>query len=387
MSDPGSYPPPGQPAAPAGPPVYPAYPTSPAYPSVPPGYAQPPPGYAQPGYPTPPPYPAPPSWPAPPGHPQAGYLPMAPAHKPGAIPLRPLGLGDIFDGAFKIIRFNPKATIGSAVLVSAASMLIPIVVTVILSLTVNLSATTSDGVTTVGDNVGAGAIGVGFFLQWIGLIFVTGMVIHVAAAAAVGRRLSLGEAWAGTRGKRWKLVGMTLFLLLVTLLIVAITVGLILLYLAVVSGAAGALVAIAIAAVGIAVMTFFWVRVYYLGVPPLMLEPVGVFGALKRSWSLTSRQFWRILGIALLTLLSAQIASGMVGFPFQLAGSIAQTATNGDRTGVLLYVGFTAVATVVSSAIVAPFNGAVVSLQYIDQRIRKEGYDVELMTRAGITGP
>ena len=32
------------------------------------------------------------------------------AHKPGAIPLRPLVLGDIFDGAFRIIRYNPRAT-------------------------------------------------------------------------------------------------------------------------------------------------------------------------------------------------------------------------------------------------------------------------------------
>ena len=39
-------------------------------------------------------------------------------------------------------------------------------------------------------------------LQALGLILVTGMIAHVTAAAAVGRRLSLGEAWAATRGKR-----------------------------------------------------------------------------------------------------------------------------------------------------------------------------------------
>ena len=43
------------------------------------------------------------------------------AHKPGAMPLRPLGLGDIYDAAFRIIRFNPKATVGSAVLVAAVA--------------------------------------------------------------------------------------------------------------------------------------------------------------------------------------------------------------------------------------------------------------------------
>ena len=44
-----------------------------------------------------------------------------------------------------------------------------------------------------------------------------------------------------------------------------------------------------------------------------------------------------------------------------------------------------ALASVLASAFVAPFTAAVTSLQYIDQRIRKEAYDVELMARAGIT--
>ena len=45
-------------------------------------------------------------WPQPLPRPRGGPA----AHKPGAMPLRPLVLGDIFDGAFRIIRYNPKAT-------------------------------------------------------------------------------------------------------------------------------------------------------------------------------------------------------------------------------------------------------------------------------------
>ena len=43
-----------------------------------------------------------------------------------------------------------------------------------------------------------------------------------------------------------------------------------------------------------------------------------------------------------------------------------------------------AVALVVQNAFVTPFVAAVTSLQYIDLRIRKEGYDVELMREAGL---
>jgi hypothetical protein len=45
-----------------------------------------------------------------------------------------------------------------------------------------------------------------------------------------------------------------------------------------------------------------------------------------------------------------------------------------------------AVTAVVQSAFVVPFVSAVVSVQYVDQRIRKEAFDVELMARAGIGG-
>ena len=43
-----------------------------------------------------------------------------------------------------------------------------------------------------------------------------------------------------------------------------------------------------------------------------------------------------------------------------------------------------ALAGVLASAFTAPWTAAVTCLQYVDQRMRKEAYDVELMQRAGI---
>jgi len=39
-------------------------------------------------------------------------MPTLTAHKPGIVPLRPLQLGDILDGAVKAVRFNPKSMVG-----------------------------------------------------------------------------------------------------------------------------------------------------------------------------------------------------------------------------------------------------------------------------------
>jgi hypothetical protein len=358
MSGHGYYPPPGQPPAP--PPGPQAYPPAP---------------YGQPGYPI-----------------------VAPAaHKPGAIPLRPLGLGDMYDGAFKIIRFNPRATLGSAVLVTAVAMLIPVAVTGVLSLLLDLSSalsfgddsTTADPATAevVGSAAAYVVEGIGQILQVFGLIFVTGMVVHVTAAAAVGRKLSLTGAWAATHGKRWRLVGLFLLALVasVTFVVAMVTVVFVLVWL--LTDWLAALLSVGMVFAALAAAVFFWVRVYYLAVPPLMLEPVGVFGALRRSWALTSRQFWRTFGIALLTGLVTQIAGGMLGVPFSIVGMLAATATSNMEATLMITVVANAVAAVVSAAFVAPFTAAVASLQYVDQRIRKEGYDVELMTRAGIVGP
>ena len=137
------------------------------------------------------------------------------AHKPGAMPLRPLGLGDMYDAAFRIIRFNPKATVGSAVLVASVAMAIPIVVTAILDLTATSPSTRPGRRTPTrpwGSRGRSGPWRVGVVLLTFGTLLVTGMIAHVTAAAAVGRRLSLGEAWAATRGKRWRLVGLTVLL-------------------------------------------------------------------------------------------------------------------------------------------------------------------------------
>ncbi|GAB3200304.1 hypothetical protein GCM10027062_19410 [Nocardioides hungaricus] len=310
------------------------------------------------------------------------------AHKPGAIALRPLNLGDIYDGAFRIIRFNPKATVGSAVLVAAVSMGIPVLLTALLTLLVDLSA---DGTGDLSDAETVAGLGTavsllfGVVLQGLGLILVTGMIAHVVSAAAIGRRLSLGEAWAATRGSRWRLIWLAVLL---GLMITAIGALYALLWVAV------ALVAPTVVVVLFGLITvpaflcllaWWWIRVYYLPVPALMLERIGVTAAIGRGFRLTRRQFWRTFGIALLTAVVTGVAGSVLAAPFSIASTIVPTAMEGSRYVALVTVVLTALGTVVQTAFVTPFSAAVTSLQYLDQRMRKEAYDVELMARAGIT--
>lgn len=375
MSDDQQFPPPrAQPSPPPPPSGWGA-------PPPPPGaQQQPPPPQPPPGWSTPPP---PPGWTPAPGMHGA-------AHKPGVMPLRPLGLGDIYDAAFRIIRFNPKATVGAAVLVASVTMLIPVLISIIMTFAVGVSMeydeygfmVTEDS-EAIGTILSFGSFILATILLQVGLIFVTGMISHVAMAAATGRRLSLGEAWAATHGKRWKLLGL-IFVINATWFVALFFYIVLWVIVVMVTGSTAAIVIWGLITVPafIAGMLWFWVRVYYLPAPALMLEPVGVFGAIRRGYGLTHRQYWRIFGIALLTFIVTNMVGGILSIPITIIGDIIGYAV--PEYAFLSFAITQALSSVIVAAFVAPFAGAVTSLQYIDQRIRKEAFDVELMTRAGI---
>ncbi|WP_418058051.1 hypothetical protein [Pimelobacter simplex] len=343
---------------------------------------------------TPPPPPAP-AWASyGPGHgpgqgPRPGLM-LGAAHKPGALPLRPLTLGNMYDGAFRIIRFNPKATVGAAVMVTAVAMLVPVLVTTVLTFTAGLAVDSSGELASdasLADALGVlaayGSLLASMLLAQVGVVFVTGMIAHVTRAAAVGRRLSLGEAWAATHGKRWRLLGLTL-LLNVGLLALLVTYAVLWFVVVVVTQDPVPIILWGLVTVPafLALCAWLWIRLYYLPVPALMLEPVGVFGALGRGWRLTSRQYWRTFGIAALTVLIAGFAGGILSTPVSLIGNLGALAVP-EYTPLILVLS-QAVALLVQNAFVAPFQATVASVQYVDLRMRKEAFDVELMREAGI---
>lgn len=348
-------------------------------------HAFPPPGSEPP--PMMPPMP-PQGWTAPPPPPQGWGVPVyQAAHKPGAIPLRPLTLGDLYNGAFKVIRVNPGATVGSAALVSAVAMAVPLLVTAALTLAFDLGSWTGGELSEVEVLGSIGALfsnGLGAMLQSFGLIFVTGMVAHVAVAAAVGRKLSLAEAWAQTRGRRWRLLGLAFFLGVAYALVMGAYVAL---WVVVVFTAETPVIVIwgvVTVPAFICLMIWAYVRIYYLAVPPLMVERLGVFASIGRAYALTRKQFWRTFGIALLTGIITGIASGILSVPVAMIGAIAPLVIEGSP-GIFVMMVLQSLGTILSTAFVAPFSAAVVSLQYLDQRMRKEAYDVELLSQAGLT--
>lgn len=314
------------------------------------------------------------------------------AHRPGAIPLRPLGLGDILDAAFRIIRRNAGATVGAAVLVAALSMLVPLLLSALFTLGPVSDfdwLTDPDPEARLDDAALAGIFGLvgslllGAVLQGVGLLFVAGMATPVTLAAAAGRTMTMAEAWRATRGRRWRLIGLALLLGIATTLVLAIYV--VPFFVIGLSGGDWVSLLIWGVAGGLAlafVIAWGWTRLYVLQIPALMAEPLGVGGAIGRGFGLSRGQFWRIFAIAFLTALIATIGGNIISVPIGLAAQLVPAAVGGDYAFVGLMLG-QAVTSVIQAAFMTPIVAVVSSLLYVDQRIRKEAFDVELMEQAG----
>ena len=366
---PGSTPPPdqGPPPASSPPPGYPAPP--PGYPAPPPGYAAPPP----PGYPTPPPgYPAPPPGP---GFPSVAGLEF----RPGIIPLRPLTLGDLYGAVTKAIRGNVAATIGLAVLTSLAC-LVP---------TTALGAWVASQETLSAESDSFGVYGVlGTYLPGLGSVLstiaLTGFLAYVIGQAVIGRKVGIGETWDGTKRRLPAIAGAVVVTFVGALLLIAVVFGLPLAWLVAVGGAeAGPILLLVLGALALVLLyLFLWTRLAFV-TAVIVLEGRGVWSAFARSWQLTAgRPFWRILGIRLLTAVIVGFAASIITLPLTLAG-VGIVVAVGDEQNIFMWQAvISGLASLISGAITTPFTAGVDALMAIDQRIRREGLDVQLIHAA-----
>jgi membrane-anchored glycerophosphoryl diester phosphodiesterase (GDPDase) len=302
------------------------------------------------------------------------------------VPLRPLGLGELFDGAVRTMRQNPRVMFG----VSAAVMAIGGVLSSLGLLfgaqrLAGTLAGTEDGLSR--DELAAAAssglvtLVVPAVLQALATIVLTGILILAVSEAVLGRRPSAGEVLRRVRPRIWALLGLSLLtaLLYLVLLVVVAAPGTALL---VTSQPLAGGIAVALGVLLLVVVTpFLWVRLSFAA-PTLLLEGLGIGASLARSWRLTVGSWWRIFGILLLTTLVATVAGGLLSAPFAIVGGIAGSALDGGSPGggtafvVSQLIGN--VGTVLSSTVTAPFTASVTALLYIDLRIRREGLDVAL---------
>ncbi|WP_225831552.1 hypothetical protein [Streptomyces sp. NK08204] len=337
------------------------------------------------------------------GHGAPGYVPWGggwggppPAAKPGVIPLRPLGVGEILDGAVSTMRTYWRTVLGVSLTVAVISQ-----IAVILLQGFVLDDTATDASfndqTSLGDafrSLGVAMLGAGVvaLISVVGTIVATALLTTVTSRAVLGRPVSTREAWRDARPQVPRLFGLLFLLGLISagVLLCGALPGIVVLA---VGGSGGTGAALLVLGLLAAAGVLLWLVVRFsLASPALMLERQGIVKSMSRSAKLVRGSWWRVLGIQLLAALIANIVTSLVTIPFMFIGAAVSddgmTSLFGTSTG---HVGWTflilsGIGSVIGSMITFPINAGVTVLLYIDQRIRREALDLELARAAGVGG-
>ena len=275
-----------------------------------------------------------------------------------AVTLRPLSMGEILDHAFGLFRqlFVPLVVVQ--------------VITASLPLLLNLYAAASGSTSVLGS--------LGTYL----VAFVLGSLASAATAYIIsenylGRPLGAGDALRRALPRIGDVMLLSLgvgFLVVIAALpaLLVIGAGSAFAVLGGTSGTAGAtgggviLVLLGLALLGIPFAVFSGLSI---ATPSLVLEHSRAGRAMSRSWQRTKGFRLRIVGllfVVMVIVLIPMFALGIIGGMFGSGDSRATTVL------------FTAIIGVVS-LIITPLLYCVLTLLYYDLRVRKEGYDLEVL--------
>ncbi|MFJ5728639.1 glycerophosphoryl diester phosphodiesterase membrane domain-containing protein [Streptomyces paradoxus] len=325
----------------------------------------------------------------------SGWGGPPPAAKPGIIPLRPLGVGEILDGAVSTMRTHWRTVLGISLTVAVLTEVIVVLFQGLVlddSSTEALndpSATLSELSRAMGDAMLNSSVV--FVISLVGTVIATALLTTVTSRAVLGKSVTIGEAWRDARPQILKLFGLICVLLLITVGVV--TVGALPGLLVTVVGNNGAGVALTVLGIIGAGIVALWLAIRFsLASPALMLEKQGIKKAMSRSAKLVQGTWWRIFGIQLLATLIANVVASIIVIPFTLLAA----ALSGDgltgwlNTGVgslgWTFLIISGIGSVIGSMITFPITAGVTVLLYIDQRIRREALDLELARAAGVQG-
>ena len=331
---------------------------------------------------------------------QQGAPGWTPPPKPGLIPLHPLGFGTIIGSSFRVMRRNPAPTFGLSVLLYGLVTIVYVgLIGLLFAFTFSrLSSASSDD---AGD-ITAGSIGlfaistlVPTSLALVATALLQGIISLEVSRATLGEKLRVRGLWRLAKGRLGTLVLWSLLLtagLIVFVVFASIVMGLMIGIAAGTSTGAEAVGAI----IGVILVTLLvglvfaaigaWLGIKTALVPSvIVLERLGLFASIRRSWQLTRGHFWRTLGAQLLIGVIVYAASYIVSIPITLIGTIVATLVNPNADEVAFGVTFAimyivlGIVTVVVGSIGLVMQSASLALIYIDIRMRTEGLDLELL--------
>lgn len=116
---------------------------------------------------------------------------------------------------------------------------------------------------------------------------------------------------------------------------------------------------------------------------PVVTERMGAISAMRRSYQLVKGRFWQVLGAMALGYLLYFVASQVLS-----TVTAVVTAVGTMGSGSVSFIPST-IGQIIVGIIATPFLAIITTIIYFDLRVRKEGYDLELMAAdlAGMERP
>lgn len=312
--------------------------------------------------------------------------------QPGIVALRPLPFGDFLTVPFRAMRYSRAAVVGAPVLMFLASALITGAafwlaatdsgVTDFFTATSNLAFEPRPE--TIGAFVIAGIV-------WIlSDTLSAAVVVPAVAQAALGTRMSLGEAMRTAIERIWALLGLGVLTLIANLVLFGVVFAPILVT-AAADGDLGGAVALTVILALVLITPALIVMAVYLPVAraALMLEKVGPFVAIRRAIRLVPGRFWWTVLIMLVIGLINGAIQQVFSFGTQMVALVVSAIS--PDSAIAFFGSFAAALTIqlLASAIVQySFVGSATALVYLDMRFRKEGlaFDMARTAEARATG-
>ncbi|EFL93222.1 hypothetical protein HMPREF0574_1823 [Mobiluncus curtisii subsp. curtisii ATCC 35241] len=311
--------------------------------------------------------------------------------QPGIIPLRPLKLGDIYNGAFSAIRQAPAVMFGLvlalwAVLGGLTGALLHLLtpdLNTYMANDFNLDSTDApmDGLLEFTESTML--IGVITSLLQMFIVFMTlGICVAGLGPLVLGRRPSVADVWQTLKGHVWGIVGYSLLLILGSVVLLGLGLlplgGFFLINIKDVGASLGLLGLTFLTLIAVAVFSAWLYIKLVFAIPTAVMEDIGIIPALKRSWKLTKGSFWKIFGVILLTSLIVSFLANGLNVVISLIISASMMVSQNFSALMTL----SAVLSTIITGLAMPFYGAVLGLLYIDTRMRREGLAVSLLQAA-----
>ncbi len=307
------------------------------------------------------------------------------------VDLRPLNLGELLDRTFTYYREQFWTFVG--IMVPAE---IAIVATGLLLLALGLRPTLGLGTRPAAPSQQIAAFGMLFATVSISLLIsllahsiALGATSYAVSQIHLGSRTTIAEAYRSLKGSVGRVIGLYgLYILIVMAVYLIVIVGMLLVTALValavrLAGLSGSIVAgimigliVMLAVAGAIVVAAIACMRYSLAVPALVLEKLSPVKALTRSSALAKGRLKQIFLACLLMSLIAGVISMSIQTPFWIVGLVL-----GFKFGhnPLWLAAPATIAGGVGGALGYPFLTIALTLFYYDSRVRKEGYDLQVM--------